>query len=295
MTSGCTMSSADGRYGRRMADSYPFRSALVTGASSGIGEETTRQLAAAGVPVVAVARRADRLEALAAELGTVEVLVADLGERDGQARVARRIADPDRPLDLVVNNAGFGTSGAFASQDVDRLSAEIALNVDALTRLTHAALEVMVPRRRGWVLNVSSFASFQPAPRLAVYAATKAYVTSLGESLYEEVKGAGVVVSTLCPGLVRTEFQQVSNTSHYQTDFPDVLWLPLPEVVTSALDGHRQGSGDRRARRALPQRQLGRRRDAPLAAARRQRSRPAGLTRRGSTAMSSRAPVRQTR
>ena len=91
------------------------------------------------------------------------------------------------------------------------------------------------------MLNVSSFVSFQPAPRLAVYTATKAYVTSLGESLHEEVKGAGVVVSTLCPGLVRTEFQQVSNTAHYQTDFPDVLWLPLPEVVTSALDGAAKG------------------------------------------------------
>ena len=91
------------------------------------------------------------------------------------------------------------------------------------------------------MLNVSSFASFQPAPRLAVYAATKAYVTSLGESLHEEVKGAGVVVSTLCPGLVRTEFQQVSNTSHYQSDFPEVLWLPLPEVVTSALESTAKG------------------------------------------------------
>ena len=224
-----------------MAASYPFRSALVTGASSGIGEELTRQLAAAGVPVIAVARRAERLEALAAELGTVEVLVADLGGRDGQALVAARIADADRPVDLVVNNAGFGTSGAFERLDIERLSDEITLNVDALTRLTHAALGVMVPRRRGWVLNVSSFASFQPAPRLAVYAATKAYVTSLGESLHEEVKGAGVVVTTLCPGLVRTEFQSVSNTSHYQTDFPDVLWLPLAEVVSAALDATAKG------------------------------------------------------
>ena len=141
--------------------------------------------------------------------------------------VAERIADPERPLDLVVNNAGFGTSGAFVTLDVDRLSDEIALNVDALTRLTHAALAVMVPRGRGWVLNVSSFASFQPAPRLAVYAATKAYVTSLGESLHEEVKGDGVGVTTLCPGLVRTEFQAVSNTSHYQSEFPELLWLPL--------------------------------------------------------------------
>lgn len=223
-----------------MADRYPFQRALVTGASSGIGEEMTRQLAAAGVEVVAVARRADRLESLSAELGTVEVLVADLGRREGQALVARRIAAEDRPVDLVVNNAGFGTSGAFAELDVDRLSDEISLNVDALTRLTHAALEVMVPRRRGWVLNVSSFASFQPAPRLAVYAATKAYVTSLGESLHEEVKGAGVVVTTVCPGLVRTEFQAVSNTTH-QAEFPDVLWLPLSEVVRSALDATTKG------------------------------------------------------
>ena len=105
-----------------MAASYPFTSALVTGASSGIGEELTRQLVAAGVPVVAVARRADRLAALADELGGVEVLVADLATRDGQDAVAARIADDDRPVELVVNNAGFGTSGAFAELDVDRLT-----------------------------------------------------------------------------------------------------------------------------------------------------------------------------
>jgi short-subunit dehydrogenase len=224
-----------------MPATYPFRSALVTGASSGIGEELTRQLAAAGVPVVVVARRTERLDALARDLPAIEVLAADLSTREGQALVVARITDPDRPVDLVVNNAGFGTSGAFAELDVERLSGEITLNVDALTRLTHAALATMVPRRRGWVLNVSSFASFQPAPRLAVYAATKAFVTSLGESLHEEVKGAGVVVTTLCPGLVRTEFQSVSNTSHYQADFPDVLWLPLPEVAAAALEATAKG------------------------------------------------------
>ncbi len=224
-----------------MALGYPFRSALVTGASSGIGEEMTRQLAAAGVPVVAVARRADRLAGLAAELGSVEVLVADLETREDQERVAARIADADRPVELVVNNAGFGTSGSFTDLDVDRLSREVALNVDALTRLTHAALAAMVPRQRGWVLNVSSFAGFQPAPRLAVYAATKAFVTSLGESLHEEVKAAGVVVTTLCPGLVRTEFQSISNTSHYQSDFPAIVWLEVDEVVTAALDATAKG------------------------------------------------------
>jgi short-subunit dehydrogenase len=220
---------------------FPFRTALVTGASSGIGEAMTRRLAADGIPVVAVARRGERLDAIAADAGVVEVLVADLISPEDQARVAARITDAERPIDLVVNNAGFGSSGAFTELDPDRLSREIALNVDALTRLTHAALGVMVPRRRGWVLNVSSFASFQPAPRLAVYAATKAYVTSLGESLHEELKGSGVVVTTACPGLVHTEFQAVSNTSHYQANFPELLWLPLEEVVDAALEATAKG------------------------------------------------------
>jgi uncharacterized protein len=224
-----------------MGVSYPFTSALVTGASSGIGAELTRQLVAAGVPVVAVARREDRLVALAEEIGSVEVLTADLGTREGQDAVAARIADDRQPVELVVNNAGFGTSGAFVDLDLDRLSDEIALNVTALTRLSHAALAAMTPRGRGWLMNVSSFASFQPAPRLAVYAATKAYVTSLSESLHEEAAGAGLVVTVLCPGLVRTEFQSVSNTAHYQTDFPDFLWLDLAEVATAALEAVAKG------------------------------------------------------
>ena len=224
-----------------MGTSYPFTSALVTGASSGIGEELTRQLVAAGVPVVAVARREERLNALAAELGGVEVLVADLTTLDGQDAVAARIADEDHPVELVVNNAGFGTSGAFAELDVDRLTEEITVNVTALTRLTHAALAAMTTRGRGWLLNVSSFASFQPAPRLAVYAATKAYVTSLSESLHQEVAGAGVVVTALCPGLVHTEFQDVSNSGHYQANLPGFVWLEVEEVATAALEGVAKG------------------------------------------------------
>lgn len=224
-----------------MPASSPFTSALVTGASSGIGEELTRQLAAAGVPVVVVARRVERLQALAAELEGIEVLAADLGTRPGQDIVAERIADVDHPIDLVVNNAGFGSSGSFHELDVDRVADEIELNVGALTRLSHAALAAMVPRRRGWLLNVSSFASFQPAPGLAVYAATKAYVTSLSESLHEEARSSGVVVTALCPGLIRTEFQTVSNTDHYQSEFPEFAWLDLSEVVAAALDATAKG------------------------------------------------------
>ncbi len=214
---------------------YPFSSALVTGASSGIGEVMARKLAAAGVPVVVVARRADRLRAIADEFDGVDVLVADLLTMSGQRAVVERIADADRPIDLVVNNAGFGTNGLVHELDPDRLADEVELNVAALTRLSQAAVAAMVPRGRGWLLNVSSVASFQPAPRLAVYAATKAYVTSLTESLHEEVKSHGVHVTALCPGLTKTEFQSVSNTDRYASDFPDIAWTSPEHVVDEGL------------------------------------------------------------
>ncbi len=216
---------------------FPFRSALVTGASSGIGEVMASLLAAEAIPTVVVARRGDRLEALAARHpGSIEVLTADLLTPDGLEAVANRIDDPDRPIDLVVNNAGFGTNGAFYELDPDRLSEEIQLNVAALTRLSHAALASMVPRRRGYLLNVSSVASFQPAPRLAVYAATKAYVTSLTESLHEEAHPYGVHVTALCPGLTKTEFQRVSNTAVYADQFPASAWTPPSLVARTGLE-----------------------------------------------------------
>lgn len=219
---------------------YPFSSALVTGASSGIGEVMARKLATADVPTVVVARRTDRLQAIADEYGDgsggVEVLVADLLSADGQQAVAKRIADPDRPIELVVNNAGFGSNGVFHELDPDRLADEVELNVAALTRLSHAALAAMVPRGRGWLLNVSSVASFQPAPELAVYAATKAYVTSLTESLHEEVRGSGVHVTALCPGLTKTEFQRVSNTEQYVDEFPGLAWTSPDQVASTGLD-----------------------------------------------------------
>lgn len=216
---------------------YPFGTALVTGASSGIGEALARRLARAGVDLVIVARRTERLEALASELSgvQVEVLGADLTDAGGLERVAGRVADERRRIDLLVNNAGFGSGGPFVDIDPDRLDAEIALNVAALTRLSHAALSVMVPRRRGWLLNVSSVASFQPAPELAVYAATKAYVTSFTESLHAELRGSGVRVSALCPGLTRTEFQQVSGTTRFENQFPDFVWTDPDAVADDGL------------------------------------------------------------
>jgi len=224
-----------------MADHLSFTSALVTGASSGIGEAMVRRLAECGVPQVIVARRVDRLQELADALDGIEELAADLTTDEGIALVAARVASTDAPVDLVVNNAGFGTSGEFHTLDVDRLDDEVHLNIRALTRLSHAALAVMVPRRRGHLLNVSSVASFQPAPKLAVYAATKAYVTSLTESLHEEMRGTGVHVTALCPGLTRTEFQSVSNSESYATNYPSFAWLSADEVARAGLDAVARG------------------------------------------------------
>jgi len=215
--------------------SYPFRTALVTGASSGIGEAMADLLGRAGVSTVLVARRADRLQEIAAKYPGFEVLAADLTESDGVSRVAERISDPDRPVDLVVNNAGFGSSGYFDQIDADRLQNEIALNVQALVALSHAALGSMIERRRGWLMNVSSVAGFQAGPRLAVYAATKAFVTSFSEAVHEEAKRAGVKVTALCPGLTRTEFQSISNTEDLQRGFPTFAWLTAEKVAADGL------------------------------------------------------------
>ncbi len=198
-------------------------------------------LAAAGVPTVVVARRGDRLQQLAERLPGIEVLTADLTTAKGLAKVQARVVDVVAPIDLLVNNAGFGTSGEFHTLDADRLDEEVRLNVAALTRLTRAALGVMVPRGRGFVLNTSSVASFQPAPRLAVYAATKAYVTSLTESLYEEMRGTGVHICALCPGLTRTEFQSVSNSESYASQYPGFVWMDAPEVAKAGLDDVAKG------------------------------------------------------
>ncbi len=224
-----------------MATSYPFTSALITGASSGIGEAMVQLLGEAGIPQVIVARRVDRLDELADRYEGVEVVAADLATAKGVAVVVRRISDADRPVDLVVHNAGFGTSGEFHTLDPDRLDDEISLNVGALTRISRAALGVMVPRGRGYLLNVSSVASFQPAPKLAVYAATKAYVTSLTESLHEEVRGTGVHVTALCPGLTRTEFQSVSGSESYSGEYPSFAWLSANDVAEAGLNDVAKG------------------------------------------------------
>lgn len=214
----------------------PFSHALVTGASSGIGESIAHKLGKAGVGMVLVARRKDRLDAIATQYPNVEVVAADLTTEAGIGAVLQRLRDTTKPvIDLVVNNAGFGTSGSFGDADPDRLGREIALNVTALTRITHEAVRQMRPRGRGFLLNVSSIASFQPGPDLAVYSATKAFVTSLTEALHEELRGSGIRVTALCPGLTHTEFQSISNTTGLESKFPEFAWMSADDVARDGL------------------------------------------------------------
>ena len=214
----------------------PFSHALVTGASSGIGEAIAHKLGKAGVGMVLVARRKERLDGLAARYPNVEVLAADLTTAEGLDSVLARLGDTTLPaVELVVNNAGFGTSGSFSAADPERLSREISLNINALTRISHEAVRQMQPRGRGYLLNVSSIASFQPGPDLAVYAATKAFVTSLTQALHEELRGSGIRVTALCPGLTHTEFQSISNTSGLESSFPEFAWMSADDVARDGL------------------------------------------------------------
>ena len=221
---------------------FPFKRALITGASSGIGEEMAHILGRAGIPMVLVARRGERLQALAQQYSNVEVLVADLLRDEEVAKVTARIADTSLPeIDLVVNNAGFGTSGSMHRIDADRLANEVKLNVIALTRLTHAAANAMRTRKHGYILNVSSVASFQASPGLAVYSATKAYVTSFTEGVAMELRSSGITVTALCPGLTKTEFQQNSNTTGAATSMPAFAWTSVSMVAKAGLEGVAKG------------------------------------------------------
>lgn len=194
-----------------MASPRPL--ALVTGASAGIGRELARVLAREGHDLVLVARREPQLSDLARELkeahgADCRVVAADLAE-DGAAAHVLGALGPS-PIDVLVNNAGFGGHGAFAERSRDDDLTMVAVNVTALTDLTKLVLPGMVARGRGRVLNVASTAAFQPGPFMAVYYASKAYVLSLSQALAEELSGTGVTVTCLCPGVTDTEFQQVA-------------------------------------------------------------------------------------
>ena len=187
--------------------------ALVTGASAGIGRELAREFAGDGWDLVVVARREDRLRALADELAVehdaaVEVVAMDLAEPDAADALGDAVDDLGVQVDALVNNVGVGTYGPFHESDPDEELTQLRLNVELPVRLTRQFLPGMVERDDGVVLNLSSLAAFQPGPRMAGYYASKAYVQSFSEALAEELRGTGVSVTAVCPGPVSTEFQE---------------------------------------------------------------------------------------
>jgi short-subunit dehydrogenase len=190
---------------------------LITGASSGLGAEFARACAARGDQIVLVARRRDRLDALAAELGPqTHVLAADLADRGTRRSLPESVSRLGLHVETLINNAGFGLVGRFAELPVDRQIEMIELNVAALTELSRLFLPAMVERQSGAILNVASTAAFQPGPGFAVYFATKAFVLSLTEALHQELKGSGIKVSALCPGPTATEFGDVAGVNSHR-------------------------------------------------------------------------------
>ncbi len=217
-------------------------SALITGASVGIGREFARQLANRAGALVLVARRSERLADLREELIkrnpklNIHVRVVDLADESQIDELARRLEAEKIDIDLLINNAGLGDSGRFATSDPARNQQIMLVNMIALTSLTRRLLPQMIARKRGAILNVSSSAGFLPIPGFAVYAATKAYVASFSEALRAELRGTGVSVSTLCPGPVHTEFQEVAKRPGGQPEAgPEFVHIPVEQVARDGL------------------------------------------------------------
>jgi hypothetical protein len=209
--------------------------ALITGASAGLGAEFARQLSKRGHALVLAARRKDRIEALAKELGDARAVTIDLSKANAATKLIADVDAAGERIELLVNNAGFGLIGRFTELDPKRLRQMIDLNVATLTDLCRAIAPGMVKRRSGGIINVASTAAFQPGPKMAVYFATKAYVLSFTEALHEELKPHGVKVSCLCPGPTRTEFGEVAGFGGNGAF--DRVAMESPEVVEAGLDG----------------------------------------------------------
>jgi short-subunit dehydrogenase len=219
--------------------------ALITGASSGIGECFAHALASRKHNLVLVARSKEKLEALAQQLSSQHgvravALTFDMSVPIAAASLAEKLGGEQISVDLLINNAGFGGRGELWDLPLDRLSEMMRLNVQAVVELTHLLLPAMIERRAGAMINVSSTASFQPVPYTAVYAATKAFVTSFSMSLAEEVRPYGIRVVTLCPGGTRTNFFVAGN--YRKRTLPGGLQAP-EEVVAAALAALDRGGG----------------------------------------------------
>ena len=223
------------------------RTALVTGASSGIGEQIARELVRRGHGVVLVARRKEKLVALAEELSAsgvrAEVLAADLSDRDARADLPNRVADLGLTVDILVNNAGLSTLGPIATSDPDAEMNMIEVDVVAVADLCSRFVPAMVERKRGGVLNVASTGAFQPLPGQAGYGAGKAFVLSYTRALDGELKGTGVHATTLCPGPVDTGFGEAAgfDKADAEAALPAFMWETAEAVAKCGVDGLDKG------------------------------------------------------
>jgi uncharacterized protein len=220
----------------------------VTGASSGIGADIARELAGRGHGVTLVARSEDRLRQLADEIAggvRVEVIACDVADSAARAGLFDEVASRGLTADILVNNAGIGTVGSVTKTSVDREIAQVRVNVEAVIDLTTRAVQQMVPRGRGAILNVGSTAGYHPFPGQLGYAATKAFVKNYTEGLRGELKGTGITVALLCPGPVRTEFLQKAGMDErtFADAFPKVMWKPSREVARIGIDALDEDSG----------------------------------------------------
>lgn len=218
---------------------YPAPFALITGASSGLGEAFARRLAQEGYHLALTARRMDRLEMLAGELRQkhgiqVEVLPADLSDPAGTKAVVEWMLSLPR-LDVLINNAGFGLKGGFAENTIERTLGMIDVHVVASVRLTRAALDLMRPQKRGAVINVSSMAAFFPMTS-ATYSATKAYLVNFSQGLQNELAPTGIYVQALSPGFFYSEFHDTQEMKNFKrSEIPGILWLTAEQVVDESL------------------------------------------------------------
>ena len=224
----------------------PESTALITGASAGIGAEIARQLAVRGQGVTLVARREPRLRELADELASehrvrAEAIAADLGDEAERERLAATLRERGLTVEILVNNAGFGDSNTVHGAERERLVAMVRLNCEALLDLQARYTPGMVERGRGAVINVASTAAFQPIPETATYAATKAFVLSLSEAAHAELRGCGVTMTALCPGPVKTEFAQVAGIGSAEERLPGVFWTSVEQVARQAVEGMEGG------------------------------------------------------
>lgn len=206
--------------------------ALITGASSGIGAALARELAGRDYDLIITARRQDNLDQIANELRrsvSVDTIANDLFDSDGAARLIDKVNGLGKPVDILVNNAGVATAGNFHELDLQQVEDLMSLNMRAVALLTHYYLPTMIQRGAGRILNVASFAAFQPIPAMSLYAASKAFVLSLTEAVSEEIRGTGVSITALCPGITREE-------SSDTYEFADLIISSPEEVAREGVD-----------------------------------------------------------